>query len=351
MPLSRTVAGPEGPVYRHVGRACETRRPSSLRGRVSACVSGLALVALAATSAQAQAPVRLQYRWQQGQAVTYQTTLKTDSTASGIPGAEDVTFSQTMRQRIRLLAAAVGPDGTATLQQTVEAVSVDMTTPVGTISYDSADPKSADKDDGSRALSTVFGGMVGATISVTMTPDGTIQRIDGAEKALDKIMHDMPQNRPNPQMLQSLRSVLSEDSLRASLAQSFPHLPPQLVKVGDSWTAQVALGAQAAGRITGTQTLTLQSIDGADARGTATIAVALVLKQESAPPLGPSGAIVKLGDSKGTGEILFDLSHGRIVKATMNTEVPSTMTTSTRDGRTVTMKNLSKTSMTMEESK
>jgi hypothetical protein len=311
--------------------------------RVSTCVTVIALVGSTATFAQAQ--VTLQYRWEQGQAITYQTTLKTDSTAT-IPGADDVTVHQAMTQRIKLLAAAVAPDGTATLQQTVEAVKVDMTTPLGTISFDSAAPKRDDTDDVSRALANVFGGMVGTTISVTMAPDGAIQRIDGADRALDKIAHDLPQDRPSQQMLQSLKSVLSEDSLRASLSQSFPRLPPQPVRPGDNWTAPQALGGPA-GKIAGTQTLTLTSIDGTHA----TIGVALVLTQQSASPLGPSGAIVKLGDIRGTGEILFDISQGRIVKATMNTELPSTMTTSTPEGHTVTIKNLSKTSMTMEETK
>jgi hypothetical protein len=311
-------------------------------------VTVAALVVLTAASAFAQPAVSLQYRWKQGESIVYQTTLKTDSTASGVPGAGDVTFGQTMKQRITLLVAAVAPDGTATLHQTVEAVSVEMTTPVGTIAYDSANPATADKDDGSRALAKVFGGMVGTTISVTMARDGTIQRIDGADKALARILQDLPHDRAGAQMMQSLKSVLSEDSLRASISQSFPRLPTHDVKAGDTWTAEVPLGNDAAGRISGTQTMTLKMFDGADEVATATIAVSLVLKQESAPPLGPSGAIVKLGASKGEGEILFEITHGRIVTATMKTEIPSTMTTTAPDGRPVTMKSLARSSMTME---
>jgi hypothetical protein len=311
-------------------------------------VTGVALVVLVAASAFAQPAVPLQYHWTQGETVVYQTTLKTDSTASGVPGGGDVTVSQTMKQRIKLLVAAVAADGTATLHQTVEAVSVEMTTPVGTIAYDSANPAGADKDDGARTLAKVFGGMVGTTISVTMARDGTIQRIDGADRALDRIVQDLPHDRAGAQMAQSLKSVLSEDSLRASLAQSFPRLPDHPVKAGDTWTAQVPLGNDAAGRISGTQTMTLKRFDGAG-ESTATIAVSLVLKQESAPPLGPSGAIVKLGDSRGEGEILFEITHGRIVKATMKTEIPSTMTTTGPDGRPVTMKSVAKTAMTTEE--
>ena len=116
------------------------------------------------------------------------------------------------------------------------------------------------------------------------------------------------------------------------------------MKPGDTWTGQVSLGSDVVGKITGAQTFTLKGLEG-DA---ATIAVALALKQESAPPIGPSGMTVKLGESKGEGEITFDVANGRIRQATMKTEMPSTMTTVAPDGRTATMKNATKTSMTME---
>jgi hypothetical protein len=165
---------------------------------------------------------------------------------------------------------------------------------------------------------------------------------------LDKIMHDLPPERAASPMAQSLKSVLSEPAIRASLEQSFPHLPPQPVKPGDTWTGQVSLGSDVIGKITGMQTFTLKTIDAADATGVATIAVALALKQESAPPIGPAGMTVKLGDSKGEGAIEFDVANGRIRKSTMNTDMPSTMTSVAPDGRRATMKNSTKTSMTME---
>jgi hypothetical protein len=178
-----------------------------------------------------------------------------------------------------------------------------------------------------------------------MSANGAIQRIDGAQKVLDKITQDLPQDRAAGAMAQSLKSVLSEPAIRASLEQSFPRLPPQPVKPGDTWTSQVSLGSDMIGKITGTQTFTLKADDAA---GPATIAVALALKQESTPPLGPSGMTVKLGDAKGDGEILFDVANGRIRKSTMKTDMPSTMTTVAPDGRQATMRNSTKTSATME---
>jgi hypothetical protein len=307
-------------------------------------VTVVALIVLAASWAQAQAPVTLVYKWKQGEAVTYTTTLKTDSTMSGMPGMDGVTLEQTMTQRIKLLPAAVAADGTVTLQQTIEAVRVEMTTPMGKIAYDSTDATSG-QDEPSAALGRVFGGIVGATLSVTMAADGAVQRIDGAQKVVDKVTQDLPPGRSGAQMAQSLQSVLSDEAIRASLEQSFPRLPRQVVQPGDTWNGRISLGSDVAGRITGTQTMTLKSVDG----GVATIDVALALQQESAPPLGPSGMSVKFGDSHGAGSLTFDVARGRIRSASMRTELPSTMTATGPDGRPATIKNLTKTSMTMEE--
>jgi Family of unknown function (DUF6263) len=305
-----------------------------------ACVAAVSVVAVSATE-----EATLRYRWAQGDVVIYRTSLKTTSTVSGMPNMGDLTLEQTMTQRIKLLAAAVAPDGSATLHQTTEAVSVEMGTPTGKIKYDSADPKTADDNEAALALRTVFAGMVGATISITMTANGTIQRIDGIQKVLEKVTQDIPQDRATGPMIQNLKLVLSEEAVRASLEQSFPRLPPQPVKAGDTWTGQIALGSSVIGRISGAQTFTLKTLGGG---GVATVAVALALKQESAPPMGPSGMTVKLGDSKGDGEIEFDVARGRIRKSTMKTDMPSTMTTVAPDGRQATMKNTTQTSMTME---
>jgi hypothetical protein len=300
------------------------------------CVSAAAGPAHAQDSA-------LQYRWKQGDVLVYRTSLKTTSKVTGVPGRGDVALDQTMSQRIRLLAAAVGADGSVTLHQTTEAVSVEMETPMGKVGYDSADPKSMESEE-ARTLGQVFGGIVGTTISITMSSNGSIQRIDGVQKVLDKIMRDLPPEQSSSPVARGLRSVLSEPAVRASLEQSFPRLPPQPVKPGDSWNGQISLGAAAVGKVTGTQTLTVKSIDG----GVAIIDVAVTLKQESNPPLGPSGMTVTLGDARGEGQITFDVAAGRIRKSTMSTELPSTMTAVAQDGSRSTIRSESKSSMSME---
>jgi hypothetical protein len=309
-------------------------------------MAALALIALAPSLARAQ--TTLQYKWTQGEALVYRTSLNTESTMSGMPGVGQATLTQKMTQRIKILPAAVAPDGSATLQQTIEAVKVEMQTMMGTLAYDSEHPEAAKGDEGAQALARVFGGMVGATISIGMAPDGSIQRIDGVQRAYDAIAQNLPKDRSAAQMAQTLKSVLSDEAVRAALEQSFPRLPAKPVSAGDSWTGTISLGSASTGRITGTQKMTLKSVGTPEDAAAATIDVALTLEQESAPPVGPSGMTMKLGDSKGQGSILFDVTRGRIVKSSMQTEMPATITAAGPDGRPATMKNTTKTSMTME---
>jgi hypothetical protein len=145
-------------------------------------------------------------------------------------------------------------------------------------------------------------------------------------------------------MAQGLKSLLSEEGLRTALEQSFSAMAPTPVSVGDSWNGQVSLGNEMVGKIIGQQTFTLKGVE-ADV---ATIGVTMTLKQESATPIGPASMTMKLGASRGDGEIRFDLARGRILRGSMRTEMPSTMTMTGPDGRPATMQNTTKTSMTME---
>ena len=67
-----------------------------------------------------------------------------------------------------------------------------------------------------------------------------------------------------------------------------------------------------------------------------------------APPPAANGMILRVGEGKGVGEILFDVAQGRIRKSSMKTDQPSTMSMQTPDGNTATMQNRTTTTVTME---
>jgi hypothetical protein len=132
------------------------------------------------------------------------------------------------------------------------------------------------------------------------------------------------------------------------LEQSFPKLPPQPVKPGDTWTGQIALGNQTIGRIAAALTFTLKRVDGG-ASGRAAVTAAMKLTQEVKPPAaGTTRMTMTLGDSRGEGELVFDIGRGRIVTNTMRTEMPSTVTMFGPDGSPVTFHNRVKANAAME---
>ena len=315
----------------------------------SRCLSrgGAVLLALIAAAAPALAQgVTLRYQWKPGDVHTYRTVVRSASTSSGGPRGPE-TFEQTLSQTVKLTVAAVNVDGTATLRQSIEAVALEMTTAAGKVAYDSATPVADDADPRVQAMAKTIGAMVGEAISVTMAPNGAVRRIDGAARIVTKLVDNLPRDPMAGALAQNIRAMLGDDALRSSIEQSFSRLPDQPVSVGDTWTAEQAIGADVTGKIVGKSTFTLKALEGTGDAAVARIAVALALRQENVPSAGAS-AVMKIGAaSKGEGEVAFHTGKGRIDTSNMRTDMPTTVTLRGPDGAAITLQNNSKTTMTM----
>ena len=308
--------------------------------------AALLLTAIAVAAPALAQTVELRYKWKQGDVISYRTVVRTTSSSTGGPRGPE-TFEQTLSQTVKLTVAAVDVDGTATLRQSIEAVSMDVATPAGKIAYDSTKPVPAD-DPRVQSMARTLGAMVGEAISVTMTTTGAVRRIDGGARVAEKLIGNLPRDPMSGGLAQNIKAMLSEDALRSSLEQSFARLPAQPVKAGDTWTSEQSVGADATGKIVGKSTFTLKAVEGTGDAAAARIAVSLALHQENVPSAGAS-AVMKLGaGSKGEGEVLFDIGRGRITTNAMRTDMPSTVTMRGPEGGPITLQNNSKTSMTME---
>ncbi len=316
--------------------------------RIQPFVRIIALLALVASAASASAQgVMLRYRWTKGETVTYRMTMLTASAATGMPGGAGMKVDQTMTQVVTMRVEDVASDGATTLRQTFASVKMEMNGPMGHLEYDTAAP-SANANPIIQSMRQVLGGMVGESVTVVQAPDGSVRKVEGASRILDKIVKAMPGGPSSQAASQGLRSLLSDDALKTTMEQSFSKFPPNPVKPGDTWDGQMSMGNEAAGRIGGTVTFTLKSIDGSPDAAVARIAVGLRLKQEAPAPPGPNGMTVNLGEVRGEGELLFDAAKGRIRKSTMRTDLPSTISGAGPDGNPVTMQNKTTTTMTME---
>lgn len=306
----------------------------------------LVLLCLSAAPVQAQT-VTLRYRWTKGESRTYRVTTQTDNAISGMPGGR-VTTSQTMTQVLNYVAEEVGSDGTTTLRQTFQSIRMENVNPSGKFVIDSA-ARDTTQNPMVEGMRSVIAAMVGDSVTLEIAPDGAVRRVQGASRIADKVSKVMSADPAAAQVGQGLRTSLSDEALKTTLEQTFPRLALPPLKVGDQWQGQIAMGNPAIGRITGRSTFTLKALDGAPDGVVARIAVALTLRQDVVPPpSGPAGMVMTLGDAKGTGEIVFDVAKGMILRSTMKSELPSTVVMTGPDGSPATMENKATTTMTME---
>jgi hypothetical protein len=318
-----------------------------------ALVGIAALIAFVAAAAPASAQgVTLRYRWTEGESRTYRMTTRTERTMTGMPGAPagPVTIVQTVTQVLKFTAVYVAPDGAATLRQTFQSTRTEMSNPAGKFVFDSTAPD-ASQDAMAQSVRDITNAMIGESIAIEMSADGAVRRIEGGARIADKIAKVMAaSNDPGTmQAGQGLRSMLGDDALKTTFEQTFPRLSAPPVKVGDTWTAQLAMGSPGVGRITGRSTFTLKALEGTAESSVARIAVDLTLRQDGVPPpSGPAAMVMTLGDAKGTGELLFAVAGGLIQRGTMRTDMPSSVVMNGPDGSPVTMDSKSTITMTME---
>ena len=318
-----------------------------MTSRSFARAGALLLVLMTSAPPALAQTIPLRYQWKQGDTVTYRTVVRTTSSATGGPRGPE-SFEQTLSQTLKLTVAAVNVDGTATLRQSIEAVAMEVSSPAGKAAYDSTKPVGDDADPRVQAMAKTMGGMVGEAISVTITPTGGVRRIDGTARIVEKLIGNLPRDPMSGGLAQNIKAMLSDDALRSSLEQTFSRLPDQPVKVGDTWTSEQAVGADAAGKVVGTSTFTLKAIAGTGDAAVARIAVSLALRQETVPSAGAS-AVMKLGaGSKGAGEVVFSVGKGLIETNSMTTDMLTTVTMRGPDGGTLTLQSNAKTSMTMQ---
>jgi Family of unknown function (DUF6263) len=311
-----------------------------LRVAMLACLAA-ALAAVLSASGQ---DATLRYRWTKGDDLRYRVSQVGRTTISGLPGMDDMTVNQSTIQVVRMIVDDVTADGTVTLRQTFESVRMEMSSPAGKMVFDSASPDKP-ADPVAAAMGTTMSAMIGESITIVLSPSGTVTKVEGMSRIFDKVMKSMPQDPMAAQVSGQLKASLGDDAMKAMFAQSFATFPDHPVKPGETWTGQFPINNPMFGATTTTRTSTLLGIEASIAR----IGVVLSMKRDAgAAPTNPMGMTMNLGDSKSKGEILFDVAKGRVVKSTLETDLAMTMSMPTPDGGKIETKNNGRVTVTME---
>ena len=104
-----------------------------------------------------------------------------------------------MSQVFRTIVEDVAADGTATLRQVIESVRMELNSPLGRTVFDSA---SKDSDPTatplSQTMSAAYSAMIGQPLTMVVSPRGTVQKIEGMARLMERVLNAQPQDRIAP---------------------------------------------------------------------------------------------------------------------------------------------------------
>jgi hypothetical protein len=284
-------------------------------------VIALASVALVVSST-AQAQVKLQYKFPEGQTLSYKTSekvsqvLKLAGQAFPTEQEQTVLWSWTFgKQR---------ENSTQPIGQKIEALVVEMSLPGGiNVSYDSKDPNSKIANPQLSYLDDVY--KLGSHLEYTVVLDAhnKVKAVEGTEKVLEQA------DKLDEKAKQTLRDAVSYQQIKDEFEEIHSDLPDGLVRPGESWdrTDRHSLGNG--------QTLTFQrkyEYAGTEKRGDATLHRINFKTSDvkyDADPKSSSPLKVLKSDLKimsGDGFILFDQETGRVVVSKGKTQIKGPMT-------------------------
>lgn len=185
-------------------------------------VLSLSLLAVASWSQPAQAQVKLEHKFVEGQkTVTHTTmTIKQTLTLAGM-GLD------TESDRFVISSAQVGKrdaDGKVRIEQKTDKLTITLKLPGGTnLSFDSDDPNKKADTPALEPLLQLMRASAKAKVTLVRDQSGKVVAVEGLEKAAEEVAEE-------------LRGEFNPEQVKKTANQELETLPSDPVKPGDTWT-------------------------------------------------------------------------------------------------------------------
>jgi hypothetical protein len=323
-------------------------RPMNTRIRLvtTAFAATLVFLATAIGSASGQ-DVTLQYRWTKGEEIRHRFVQQTTTTVTGLPVGASGGVEANMTQVVRTTVDDVAADGAATLHYAYESARWETNTPTGTMVFDTAssDPANAGFPSAVRDMLTA---MVGESFVVVMTPSGQITKVDGIDRLMEKMFKSFQPDPATVPLMETLKNNFSEDAIRKALTQASIQFPQQPLKPGDTWDRSATTTNPLVGGQMTTTLFTLKDVDTSSGSQVSTIATRVTIQSADEPTAGLPGLKVRLTDSSGEGELIFDVTKGRLLRSTTRITVSMEMSMPGPDGNAMNLQSKASSSISME---
>jgi hypothetical protein len=282
--------------------------------------AALAFLALAA-SGTAQAQVKLQYKFPEGQKLTYKSTSNTSQTLTLMGQAIETESKDTI-----LTSQTVGKkraDSTQPVVEKIESLTSELSLPGGlTVSFDSKDPDAKIDNPQLAFLGDVYKLISQMTYTVVLDGQNKVKAVEGTESLIEKAdkLGDLAK--------QSVRSRLNAQHLKEQFEERHGNLPDVLARAGEPWerTEKLDLGGQTLTfhkkyEYAGTEKLGTKTLDKISVK---TLDVKYAMDPNSASPLKATKSDLKI--ESGDGTILFDRDAGAVVSAKGKIHIKGPMT-------------------------
>ncbi len=248
----------------------------------------------------------LRWKFKAGDKTHYamKTDVTQDTKAGGMPF--QVKILQTMDMTWDV--AEVADDGTATLNQTIDRVRMEMTLPQAGAPQIKYDSQAKEKAPGTEMLSKIFDVIVGKAFVMKVTSLGKVLEMQAPDGVL-QAFKNMPAGQGG---------MFSEDGLKQMISQSMLPLPEEAVAVGTTWEKSAEMQAPPFGKqVTVTQykfagdgELNGKKVDKID--------VTMDIKLEAGDDPNTK---FKLKDNKAGGEIQWDNSAGQPAQSRIDSKM------------------------------
>ena len=85
--------------------------------------------------------------------------------------------------------------------------------------------------------------LVGSEITMEVTPEGKVKRLDGFQEIIDKIIDELniPDSRQRNEIISGLQKQFGDEAMRQSFEQMTAFYPENPVDTGDSWHTDIAM--------------------------------------------------------------------------------------------------------------
>ena len=161
--------------------------------------------------------------------------------------------------------------------------------------------KMSSEDDDTNPANKSFRALKDAKVSMTVTPEGKVMDVKGADELLDRVADASRAEK------EGLKNFIGKENIKNAMEHTFSYLPAKPVKVGESWTSLFSI--ESPYKLSSNNTYKLVKVE----NGLAYVDVTGTLTTNGAQKMVSNGMemLIDLSGTQ-TGSMVFDENNGMI---------------------------------------